>query len=412
MGGSEHPNANGEVRGTTVRIGQGEISILEAENLTTFSVSGEYSTSLFQELLRQLPAEQSAVGLEIRRLKGINASVIGFIEKAARRMKDRGGMLILLDPHEKLLDILTLTGKLDDFPIASSPEDAVNIVSAKLRQKCKAEGLHTDEERRLAREIVHFKRDMKETERYKKTVETAERRAKMLLPRKMPTHNRYDFGSFFNPCDRVGGDLYGWIPIDENHVGLFIADVSGHDVIAYAYLGMLFTALRIRAHGRLSPADVLRQVNADLAPYVERTLFITVIYSILDYPENRLTFARAGHGLPILVRAASGERPREIEAPGLALGVTTGRQYDSAIQDVGIDLYSGDFVLFYTDGLIEAKNEMDHEFSIDRLTTELDTGERLPAADVVNMLAKELQKFRGSRDQEDDITIFATRRNA
>ncbi|MHC4663236.1 MAG: SpoIIE family protein phosphatase [Planctomycetota bacterium] len=412
MENSRDQNSEGKVRGTTMRIGKSEISIHKMESLTTFSVRGEYSKELFRELLRKMPKGGGSAGLEIRRLSGINSTIVGWLEKISRKMQDRGGLLILLDPHEQLLDMLKLTGAFNDFTVASTTEEAASLASSTCIKSIAEHDKGKEKTQRVAQEIVHFKRDLTETERYQRTLETAERRARLLLPGKLPDHPRYGFGSFFKPCERVGGDLYGWFPVDEKRFGLFIADVSGHDVMAYTNLGMLLTALRIRGKNVTSPSKVLKMVNADLAPFMERTVFITLLYGILDPDKNEFLLARAGHNLPIKSQPVSEKPPQPIEMPGLAIGVTTGTAYDAVIKDVPVMLEIGDTVLFYTDGVVEARNEMDHEFSMERVISLVGSSAEKSAQKQIDNIIDEIARFHGDRRQEDDITLLTVKRNS
>ncbi|HNX05820.1 MAG TPA: SpoIIE family protein phosphatase, partial [Opitutales bacterium] len=128
----------------------------------------------------------------------------------------------------------------------------------------------------------------------------------MLLPKKMPESPFIDVAALYLPAQKVGGDLYDVFRIDENRIGVALADVSGKGVPASIIMAICQSNLRHLARSGINPARVLADLNAIMRDEMRRDMFVTMIYGIVDTAEDTLTIARAGHELPILLRKGLG----------------------------------------------------------------------------------------------------------
>jgi len=130
-------------------------------------------------------------------------------------------------------------------------------------------------------------------------------------------------------------------------------------------------------------------------------MFVTLFYAILDSQTKDLTYINAGHNPPLLFRKGSPDI-LVLEAKGIPLGVTE----DIDIEEKGIHLVSGDYLVLYTDGVTEAMNEKEEEFGEDRLRKIIQDNTSLTAHDMLNMVQEEIITFAGKRPQFDDITLM------
>jgi len=171
------------------------------------------------------------------------------------------------------------------------------------------------------------------------------------LPTRLPSCNGLRWATTFLPAEWVSGDIYDIIRIDEQHVGFYVADVVGHGIPAALLTIFLKQALvmreTIKNHYYIySPADVMKNLNVRMAAQkLSGYQFATCCYCLLNIKTLQLTFARAGHPYPILIRA--GEQPQRLEIEGSLLGIFGEAEY---VQE-SIQLQQGDKLLLYSDGL-------------------------------------------------------------
>jgi sigma-B regulation protein RsbU (phosphoserine phosphatase) len=170
------------------------------------------------------------------------------------------------------------------------------------------------------------------------------------LPTQLPNTDRVRWATAFLPAEWVSGDIYDIVRIDEQHIGFYVADVVGHGIPAALLTIFLKQALVMREtidnnYHIFSPAEVIKNLNARLAKQkLSGYQFATCCYSLLNIKTLRLTYARAGHPYPILIRP--NEQPKQLEIRGSLLGIFGKSEY---IQQT-IQLQPGDKLLLYSDG--------------------------------------------------------------
>lgn len=231
----------------------------------------------------------------------------------------------------------------------------------------------------------------------------------ILLPDRCPQIPGYDLAAVNQPARVVSGDYYDFIHIDEDRWGMVIADVSGKGIPASLVMSICRTVLRTRAPGCTSAAELLRRVNRALCPDLRDDMFITLAYIVLDTKSHTATLAKAGHDAPFLFTRADGQI-REIQSPGMVLGIDSGEVFDMVIQDVVIPLEPGDFLLLTTDGVHEALGEDGQEYGRPAVRDLFQSKALDGAQAVTETLLDRLRGFRGNTLQSDDITILSIRR--
>jgi len=243
---------------------------------------------------------------------------------------------------------------------------------------------------------------LEERARFDQELRTARLIQHSLLPKDVPTLPGWQIAPYYQPAREVGGDLYDFLTFEDGRLGLVIGDVSGKGVPAALVMATTQSMLRAAAQATVSPGEALARVNELLCVGMPPNLFVTCFYAILDPVSGRLHYANAGHDLPY--RQYSGG-VSELRATGMPLGLMPGMRYE----ENEATLASGDSVLFYTDGLVEAHNAKRDMFGFPHLM-EL-VGGNLCSTTLIDSLLQELATFTGSDwEQEDDVTMLVLHR--
>lgn len=234
---------------------------------------------------------------------------------------------------------------------------------------------------------------------------------KVLLPSDAPDLPGYELSGLNLPARTLSGDYFDFLPVDDDHIGIAIADVSGKGVPAALIMAMCRGALRSQSRGELSPSAVLRSVNRQLYPDMKEDMFISMAYVVLNRHTGEALLARAGHDAPLLYRAATGE-VECLNPKGMAVGIDSGGVFDRFCADFSFRFEPGDLLLLYTDGITEALDAGGGEFGLPRLNAELKDHPAEGAYDTLHRLARSVRSFAGTQPQHDDITLIALRKTS
>ena len=207
--------------------------------------------------------------------------------------------------------------------------------------------------------------EVREQERLQRELKIAHEIQQRLLPDHCPVIPGFEIGAYGAAATEVGGDYYDFFEVDDDHLGIVIADVSGKGVHAALVVAMMRSAFRMQARQNLDVKEVLQNVNEFLGKDLPQEMFITCIYGILEVSTRRFTWARAGHE-PLIV--AHPDDSTDVIAPaGFALGILGSPDFDQLLEVDTVTLQSGDRILLFTDGLTEAMNSSGEEFGMQRI---------------------------------------------
>ncbi len=232
---------------------------------------------------------------------------------------------------------------------------------------------------------------------------------RILLPKKAPELGDYLIAASNAPAKVMSGDYYDFIKLDDDHVGVVIADVSGKGFPASLVMATCRALMRGMALNDLSPSATLGRVNRRLWGDVREDMFISLAYCVLDRHSPRVVMARAGQDAPLLFSRRTGE-VAPVKPPGLALGVDSGKVFERVTKDCTFEMESGDCLLLYTDGINEAINSEGSEFGMEQLKETFRTSAPGGAQAVLDAFQKTVKEFAGSQPQHDDITIIVVER--
>jgi len=235
----------------------------------------------------------------------------------------------------------------------------------------------------------------------------------MLLPRQMAALAGLDFDARYAPAQKVGGDLYDVFALSDTRLGIAVADVSGKGIPGSLLMAICRTNLRQIAPRFAAPATVLRELNRVLAGDIQAGLYVTILYAVVDTAANTVTFARAGHELPLFVRrdrAGGGSSPDFVGSEGMPVGMVPDELFAAAIEDRTESFQPGDTLVLYTDGLTEAPNEDGKEFSGARLADTVRAMHNRSARELNDGILAAVQRFAGDTPQRDDFTLVTVKR--
>ncbi len=232
---------------------------------------------------------------------------------------------------------------------------------------------------------------------------------RVLLPAEPPSVNGFEISGINVPARQVSGDYFDYIKVDEERLGVAIADVSGKGVPASLIMAICRSVLRSQAAQNPSPADVLQKVNRQLYPDIKEDMFISMAYVILNHARNAVTISRAGHDAPLLYKRAS-QTITPLKTPGMVVGIDSGSVFDRLTTDVAVPLERDDCLLLYTDGVTEALDSGGDEFGVERTMESVRASAKGGAQAIVTRLIDDLRTFVGSQPQNDDITLIAIRK--
>ena len=248
-----------------------------------------------------------------------------------------------------------------------------------------------------------------EKKRLDHDLEIAQDIQRLLLPSEAPVINGFEISGINIPARHVSGDYFDYIKVDDDRLGVAIADVSGKGVPASIIMAICRSVLRSQAAGNPSPGDVLQKVNRQIYPDIKEDMFISMAYVILDHVRNTMLLSRAGHDAPLLYQRAS-ESVTPIKPVGMVVGIDSGSVFDRITGDFALSLERDDCLLLYTDGVTEALDAKGDEFGFDRVVQCVRDSAPSGAPAIITRLIDELRSFVGTQPQNDDITLIAIRK--
>ena len=223
-----------------------------------------------------------------------------------------------------------------------------------------------------------------------------------ILPTVFPVHPAYQVYGSMEPAKDIGGDFFDVIRLEDDCVGLAIADVSGKGVPAALFMMSSRTMMKGSAISVPEPGNALGIVNSMLAEDNEAQLFVTVLYAVYDPATGSFTYASGGHDAPLLVRPDGSSTLLPLTG-GIVLGIMPELEYD----ENSIAVSPGDTLFCYTDGITEAMNEEDEQFGMERMQQIFAETPPKDARHAVQIMVDAVSDFAGNAIQSDDLTCLA-----
>jgi len=247
-----------------------------------------------------------------------------------------------------------------------------------------------------------------EKQRLEKELDVARDIQKKILPEKNPEVNNLSISSFFIPAFEVGGDYYDFFEISKNKLGFIIADVSGKGISAAFIMAEVKGIFNSLSRMIETPKQILEKANEILLQRLNKRSFVSALYGIIDSEKEELTFARAGHCPALLVRE---NKIQSFKPFGIGLGLANNSDFNNHLEEIKINLMDKDTLIFYTDGITEAKNEKLEDFGEERFSDILVENSDKNVNEIADEVIKEVSLFSSSHHQYDDITLIILKWN-
>ena len=225
-----------------------------------------------------------------------------------------------------------------------------------------------------------------------------------MLPRifpPFPDRKEFDIYATMTPAKEVGGDFYDFFLIDDDHIALVMADVSGKGVPAALFMVIAKTLIKNHAQAGGTPSEILHNVNDQLCEGNEAELFVTVWLAIVELSTGKGLAANAGHEHPA-IRRAGGEYELSVYRHSPAVATMSGMRF----REHEFQLNPGDSLFVYTDGVPEASDKDYQLFNTDRMLAALNRDPSAPPKKLLENVRREIDSFVGDADQFDDITMM------
>ena len=300
----------------------------------------------------------------------------------------RGSLLTVpLLSHGKLIGVLHATKDLqnafdqDDIDVMTTFADHVSIA--------------IENSRLISKSI--------ERERLHQEMMVAQRMQKRLLPQSLPNLSSAEFAAVSESSLEVGGDYYDVITLPDERIGIVVGDVSGKGVSAAFYMAEVKGIVMSLSKICKTPRELLSRANDALMETLEKNMFISAIYGVLDIQKATLTLARAGHCPMLYISHNSVEL---IRSTGMGLGLTNSMQFEQTTEERTINLQRGDICVFYTDGITESRNAEMEEYGYERLMQIANKCTDCSVDEMKEQILSSVRTFIGQGTYNDDVTLI------
>ncbi len=398
-------------------IGVDEKYVNNVRNIIT---KGERATEYLYAYSEESGAHTTA-GLAVRDGKGTIVAILG-VEKAMTRLENARntyvkhvvtGVLIAVCLfllaysaflyREMLTPILAVTDEAKRFADTGAPSDALLSI-----QKTDEIGVLAKAVHKMESDIVKYMENLTavtaEKERIGAELSIATQIQADMLPSifpAFPERPEFDIYATMNPAKEVGGDFYDFFMVDERHLAVVMADVSGKGVPAALFMVIGKTLIKDHTQPGRDLGDVFTEVNDLLCESNSEGLFITAFEGVLDLVSGEFTFVNAGHEIPFISKEGGGFEPYKIRA-GFVLAGMEGMRYHCG----SLRLEPGDRLFQYTDGVTEATNRDKELYGMERLKEILCRHAGEPPEALLTHIKRDIDAFVGEAPQFDDITML------
>ena len=258
--------------------------------------------------------------------------------------------------------------------------------------------------------VPHEREHFIETQRAAEMLERELRQAaeiqRQCLPENPPQVRGFDLAALSQACYTVGGDYYDFVPAKRDRLGVVVADVAGKGLSAALLMMNLQARVQVLAAELEDPAAVVVRLNEMLLPVCPANRFVTLVFGFLDPASGELHYCNAGHEPPLLVRA--GGAVETLGEGGPVVGLLPNLQFGSG----RCTLAAGDALVFFSDGLTEARGPGGEEFGSDRIAAAFQAAGRISAMERLRALGREVGGWLGGTTFHDDMTVVTVIRQS
>ncbi len=268
-------------------------------------------------------------------------------------------------------------------------KEMINIISTFVGQAC-----ISVENYRLLNEAIR-------NERYKEELKIAQRVQQSLMPDTLHHDESFEISGFSIAADEVGGDYYETKCLDEHKFAVIIGDVSGKGTSAAFNMSQMKGIFHSLVQTNPAPSEFLIRANVALGQCLEKNHFITTSYFILDTEKRTICYSRAGH-CPALYYNYASDSCEYLSIDGMGLGILRNKMYEGYVHEKKFSYGDNDVLLLFTDGIVEAKNDLGVEFGYERLKKAVERNKSLSTVEIQDNVIQEVYGFIGKNKIADD----------
>lgn len=247
-----------------------------------------------------------------------------------------------------------------------------------------------------------YQRLAQEEQRLEEDLAMARKVQFRLMPQTVPEPVHAELAARFVPARTIGGDLYDFLDYGDGRTAIVLGDVSGKAAAAALYAALVSGIMRSLAAQKPTAAHMLALLNEQLQERKLDAQYVTMLFAIWNDNDRTLQVANAGACQPLFCRAKGVEA---IQAAGIPLGMFSDVEYE----EFTLSTQPGDMLVFYSDGMIDAENDRDEMFDLERLTAVLEKNRHCSASTMVGNILKEVSAFQDGVEHFDDETVIALR---
>ena len=300
-----------------------------------------------------------------------------------------------------------LAKAVDGFSLEDDEEGSSEIIDLPIKSRDEIGTLY-DNIRSMQTRIIDDSENITqmttERERIGFELELAEKIQRSTLPNKFPAfpeHPEFDIYASMDPAKEVGGDFYDYYMIDDKHLAIVIADVSGKGVPAALFMMVSKIFIMNNAMAELSPAEVLKKANRQICTNNQEGMFVSVWLGILDITTGKVVCTNAGHEYPV-IKEPEGSFKIFKEEHGLVLGLVKDFEYN----EYELQLSPGSKIFVYTDGVAEASTSDKKMFGMGRIENALNECSDKSPEEILRHVHESVNSFVGDAEQFDDLTML------
>ena len=253
-------------------------------------------------------------------------------------------------------------------------------------------------------EYAHLIREMIGKLRMEKDLSHARDIQVSMMPESCPEIPGYQIAACSTPAREVSGDFFDFIDIDEQRLGFVIADVTGKSVSGALVMTAAKSVFRLLSEEKMAVSEIMNRANLQIKKDITKAkgMFVALLYAELNIEEKTIGLCSAGQTQPIHLSAKTGEAVLiETEGDAFPLGIVDFAEYE----ETALALESGDIILFYTDGVVEAMNKAEEMYGFDRFMAVITENRGLEAEAFLEKLVDDVNDFVGKAEAHDDLTI-------
>ncbi len=237
-------------------------------------------------------------------------------------------------------------------------------------------------------------------------MERAELIQRSFLPSQFPGHPEIEFGHYYEPCAKAGGDYFNVVEMDDSQWGLLIADVTGHGTSAAIIMAVTHTLMNTVLKSFPNPSVALKTANEQLSALLSPSIFVTMFYGALNLVTMKFVYSSAGHEPMMLYRAREDRVEYLKTSHGFPLKWEEANEYD----EKETFFEPEDKIILFTDGLVEILNENGEIFTPEHLEGVVKKYHALAPQSFVDAIVTEAKQFNGGRPFVDDVAILTVQR--